>query len=53
MIREAKVLCNMQLIEVIESTDNLTLMKDATTKQGRQFYGAKINKGEYTLGIYD
>ena len=55
MIREAKVFCNMQLNEVIESSDNLTLLKDATIKQGRQFYGAKINsnKVEYTSGIHD
>ncbi|CAC5402833.1 unnamed protein product [Mytilus coruscus] len=50
--REAKAICNKQLEEAIKHSDNLTIMKDATTKQGRQFYGAKINcsTGEFTLG---
>ncbi|CAG2229830.1 unnamed protein product [Mytilus edulis] len=36
--REAKAICNKQLEEAIKHSDNLTIMKDATTKQGRQFY---------------
>lgn len=33
----------MQLEEAFNNSDNLTIMKDATTKQGRYFYGAKID----------
>ncbi|CAC5371638.1 unnamed protein product [Mytilus coruscus] len=51
--REAKAICNKQLEEAIKHSDNLTIMKDATTKQGRQLYGAKKNcsTGEFTLGL--
>ena len=52
MMREAKIVCDMQIEEVIDENENITLLKDATTKQGHHYYGAKINtsNGEYTLG---
>ncbi|VDI50086.1 Hypothetical predicted protein [Mytilus galloprovincialis] len=43
----------MQLVEAIKHSEHLTIMKDATTKQWRQFYGAKLNciTREFTLGL--
>ncbi|CAC5365447.1 unnamed protein product [Mytilus coruscus] len=35
--REAKAICNKQLEEAIKNSDNLAIMKDAPTKQGRQW----------------
>lgn len=53
MSREAKAICNRQVEEAIGNSENITLMKDATSKQGRHFYGTKISgsEGEFTLGI--
>ncbi|VDI01542.1 Hypothetical predicted protein [Mytilus galloprovincialis] len=54
MSREAKAICNRQVEEAIGNSENITLMKDATSKQGRHFYGTKISgsEGEFTLGKY-
>ncbi|VDI05647.1 Hypothetical predicted protein [Mytilus galloprovincialis] len=42
MAREAGILSELQLKETLSNSNNLTLLRDATTKRGRHYYGVKL-----------
>ncbi|CAG2230399.1 unnamed protein product [Mytilus edulis] len=50
--REAGILSELQLKETLSNSNNLTLLRDATTKRGRHYYGVKLctDTQDFTLG---
>ncbi|CAC5425353.1 unnamed protein product [Mytilus coruscus] len=52
MAREAGILSELHLKETLSNSNNLTLLRDATTKRGRHYYGVKLctDTQDFTLG---
>ena len=48
---EISNVCKQQLTEVISSKNNLTILRDGTTKKGKQFYGVKLSSKTETLTL--
>ncbi|CAC5355938.1 unnamed protein product [Mytilus coruscus] len=51
MAREDGILSELHLKETLSNSNNLTLLRDATTKRGRRYYGVKLctDKHDFTL----
>ncbi|KAK3084340.1 hypothetical protein FSP39_011838 [Pinctada imbricata] len=46
---ELGLVSRIQMEEVLEKTENLTMHRDATTKKGKHYYGVEFSTGEETL----